>query len=76
MNLLPDKQTFFNVPFQSTKNKKKEFCVDDIVQKNIADVYCPTCRNEKCIYLSTNETSSFYDRKKCKTCSHVLIIPF
>ena len=45
---------FINVPFQSTKNRKKELCVDDKVREAIGDVYCPTCRNEKCFYLLTN----------------------
>ena len=49
-------------------------CVDNI--KTIGDVYCPTCRNEKCVYISTKRTTSFYDRKKFKACCHVLNIPF
>ena len=67
---------FNKVPFQSTKNRKKELCVDDKVREIIGDVYCPTCKNEKCVYLSTNETTSFHDCKKCKACCHVLNIPF
>ena len=74
MNL--DRQLLHNVPFQSTKYEKKELCVDNKVQEIIGDVYCPTCRNEKCVYNSTNKMSSFYDCKKCKTCCHVLNIPF
>ena len=74
--MLPDKQIFNNVPFQSTKYGKKELCVDYKVREIIGDVYCPTCRNEKCVYLSTNKTTSFYDCKKCKACCHVLNIPF
>ena len=74
--MLHDKRLFNKVPFQSTKYRKKELCVDDEVRKIIGDVYCPTCRNEKCVYLSTNKTTSFYDCKKCKTCCHVLNIPF
>ena len=46
------------------------------VQEVIGDVYCPICRNEKCVYISTNKTTSFYDCKKCKACCHVLNIPF
>ena len=61
MNLLPDKQLFRNVPFQLTKYKKKELCVDNKVQEIIGDMYCPTCRNEKCVYISTNKMSSSYD---------------
>ena len=74
--MLPNKQIFINVPFQSTKYGKKELCVDNKVRETIGDVYCPTCRNEKCVYISTNETRSFYDCKKCKACCHVLNIPF
>ena len=74
--MLPDKQFLLNAPFQSTKYGKKELCVDDKVREAIGDVYCPTCRNEKCVYLSTNKTTSFYDCKKCKACCHVLKIPF
>ena len=71
--MLPDKQLFISVPFQSTKNGKKELCVDNI--KTIGDVYCPTCSNEKCVYISTNRMTSFYDCKKCKACCHVLNVP-
>ena len=72
--MLLDKQLFINVPFQSTKYGKKEVCVGNI--KTIGDEYCPTCRNEKCVYISTSKTTSFYDCKKCKACCHVLNIPF
>ena len=72
--MLHDKQLFNKVPFQSTKYRKKELCVDNI--KTIGDVYCPTCRNETGVYISTNKTTSFYDCKKCKACCNVLIIPF
>ena len=76
MNLVPNKQLLPNVPFQSTKYRKKELCVDNKVQETIGDVYCPTSRNEKCVYISTNKTTIFYDCKKCKACCHVLKIPF
>ena len=72
--MLHDKQLFNKVPFQSTKDRKKELCVDNI--KTIGDVYCPICRNEKCVYISTNKTTSFYDCKNWKTCCHVLNFPF
>ena len=71
--MLHDKQLINKVPFQSTKYRKKELCVDNI--KTIGDVYCPTCRNEKSVYNSTNKTTSFSDCKKCKACCHVLNIP-
>ena len=72
MILVPNKQLLFIVPFQSTKYRKKELCVDNEVQKTIGVVFCPTCRNEKRVYNSTNKTTSFYDCKKFKTCCHVL----
>ena len=76
MNLIPNKQLLLNVPFQSTKNRMKELCVDNEVRETIGDVYCPTCRNEKCVYISTNKTTRFYDCKKSKTCCNVSNIPF
>ena len=76
MNLFPNKHLLLNVPFQSTKYRKKEMCVDNKGRETIGDVYCPTCRNEKCVYISTKKTTSFYDCKKCKACCNVLNIPF
>ena len=75
-NLVPNKQLLLNVPLQSTKYKKKDLCVDNKVQGTIGDVYCPACRTEKWVLISTNRTPSFYDCKKCKTCCHALNIPF
>ena len=49
--------------------------MDNKVQETIGDVYCPTCRKEKCVYISTNKTTSFYDCKKCEACCHILNIP-
>ena len=57
--MLHDKQLFNKVPFQSTKYGKKELCVENKVRETIGDVFCPTCRNEKCVYISTNKTTSF-----------------
>ena len=76
MNSVLKKQLLLNVPFQSTKYRKKEFCVDNKVRETIVDVYCPTCRNGKCVYISRNKTTRFYDCKKCKACCNVLNIPF
>ena len=73
--MLHDKQLFNKVPVQSTKRRKKDLCVDNKVRETIRDVYCPRCKNEKCVYLSTNKTTSFYDCEKCKACCHVLNIP-
>ena len=75
-NLVPNKQLLLNVPFQSTKYRKKELCVNNKVRETIGDVCCSTCRNEKCVYISTNKTTSFYDCKKCKPCCNVLKNPF
>ena len=68
MNLVPNKQLLRNVPLESTKYRKKRV----VCGQTIGDVHCPTCRNEKCVYISTNKTTSFYDCKKCKTCCNVL----
>ena len=76
MKLVPNKQLLLNASFQSTKYRKKELCVDNKVRETIRDVYSPTCRNEKCVYISTNRTTSFYDYKQCKACCHVSNIPF
>ena len=76
MNLVPNKQLLLNVPFQSTKNSKKILRVDNREQETMGDVYCPACRNEKCVYISTNKMSGFYDGNKCTACCHVFNIPF
>ena len=76
MTLVPDKHFLFMSRFNQPNIEKKELCVDNKVQEAIGDVYCPTCRNGKCVYISTNKMTSFYDCKKCKTCCHVLNIPF
>ena len=76
---LPGNQMFNNNPNQSTEYIKKEMFnlyEDNKILEFIGDVYCPTCRNEKCVYISTNKMTSFYDCKKCKACCHVLNIPF
>ena len=69
--MLHDKQMFNKNPIQSNNYRRKEMCVDNI--KTIGDEYCPTCRKEKCVYISTNKTTSC---KKCKACCHALKIPF
>ena len=55
MNLVPNEQLLTNVPFESTNYRKKELCVDSKVQEIIGDVYGPTRRNEKCVYISTKK---------------------
>ena len=52
---MPDKQLLLNFPFQSTKYGKKELCVANKVHETIGDVYFPTCRKEKCVYISTKK---------------------
>ena len=76
MNLVPNKHLLLNVPFQSTKYRKKDLCVDNKVRETFRNVYCPTCGIEKCVYISTKKTTSFHDCKKCKACCNVLNIPF
>ena len=74
--MVPNKQLLLSTPFQSSIYRKKELCVDNKVRETFGDEYCPTCRNDKCVYISTNKTTSFYDCKKCKACCNVLKIPF
>ena len=62
MNLTPNKQLLVNAPLQSTKYRRKELCVDNKVRETIGDVYCPTCRDEKCVYISTNKMISFCEK--------------
>ena len=30
-------------------------CVDIKVRETMGDVYCPTCRNEKCLHIPTKK---------------------
>ena len=75
-NLVPNKQLLVNAPFQSTKYRKKELCVENIVRETIGDVFCPLFRNEQCVHISTKKTTNSYDFKNCKACCHVLKVPF
>ena len=71
MNLVPNKQLLLNVPFQSTKTRKKVLFVDNKVRETIGDVYCPTCRNEKCVYNSTKKrltSTTVRSAKPAATC--------
>ena len=72
MSMVPNKQLFVNVSFQSRKYRKKELRVDNKVQLTIEVVYCSTCRIEKCFYISTKKTFTFNDCKKCEGCCQVL----
>ena len=74
MNLVPNKQLLLNDPFQLTKYRKKELCVDNKVRETVGCVYCPTCRNES--VFTFQPTTSFYDCKKGKDCCNALNIPF
>ena len=76
MNLVPNKQLLFKVPFQSTKYRKKKMCVDNKVRETSGVVNCLTCRNEKYVYILTKKATSFYYCKKSKACCNVLNIPF
>ena len=35
--------------------EKKELCLDKEVQKTFGDMFGPTCRTEKCVYISTKK---------------------
>ena len=74
--MLPDKQMFINVPFQSTKYGKKELCVTTKYEKLSEMCIVQHVEMKKFVYISTNKTTSFYDCKNCKTCCNVLNIPF
>ena len=76
MKLVPNKHLLPNFPFQPIKCRRKELWVDNKVQETIGDMYCPTCRSEKSVYISTNKTISFYACEKCKSCCYLLNIPF
>ena len=72
-------QMFINVPNQSTEYIKEgmfNLCVDNKILEFLGDLYCPTCENENCVYISTNKTSGFYDCKKCEASCYLLNIPF
>ena len=55
MKLVPNKHLLDNAAFHSIKYRKKELCVDNKVRGNIGDVYCPTCRNETCVFISSKK---------------------
>ena len=50
--------------------------MDNKVREIIGDMFCPTCRIEKCVYIITNKMTSFYECKNCKACCTVLNVPF
>ena len=47
-------------------------CLNNKEQEKIGDVHCPTCRKEKCVYISNNKTSSYCDCENSKGCRNVL----
>ena len=55
MNFVSNKELLIFIPFQSVKYRKKELCVDNKAQATIGDVGCPTCRNERCVSISTKK---------------------
>ena len=70
---MPSMQSMFQVrpnPFEEQTNSfflkfGQGICIladtKKSVQGVIEDVYLPTCPNEKCVHLSINKYSSFYD---------------
>ena len=51
-------------------------CVDNKVKKTSGNAYCPTCRNENCVYIPNNKTTIFSYCKTCKPWCKVLNIAF
>ena len=75
MNLVPNKQLLPNVPFQSTKYKRKNY-VWTTKYKSLLEMCIVQHVKMKNVYISTNETTSFYDCKKGKTSCYAFNIPF
>ena len=73
---LGTQQLLLVLPFQSTNYRKEELYVDNKVEETNGDVFCPTCRSEKCVYISASKRNILHDCKKCKACCHVLNFPF
>ena len=60
--MLHDKLLCNKVPFQSTKYRKKELCVDNI--KTIGDVYCPKNGQFCCLVLTVRIVYTSRDYEK------------
>ena len=70
---------FPSVLIESTKNSNKDmftFYMDNKLQKIIGDVFCPTCKNGKCVYISIIKTSSFKNCRKSRARCNVPNFPF
>ena len=61
----------FNQPTIERKN-----CVWTTKYKRLLEMCIIKHVEKKCVYISTNKTTSFYDCKNCKACCHVLNMPF
>ena len=75
MNLVTKKRLLLNVPFQSTNYRKKELCLDNKVREIIGNLYCPTCRNETCVYISTKKLLDSTTVKRAKPAFTFPILP-
>ena len=55
---------------------ERKTCVRTTKYERLLEMCVVQHVGNKSVYLSTNKSSSFCDSRKCKTCSHVLNIPF
>ena len=79
MDLLHGNPMFVIVLNESTKLRKEQMFnlyVDSKVQKFNTEVCCPKCKNKKCDYISTSQTSSSYECQTYKPSCHVLLFWF
>ena len=76
MNLLPDKQLFTNFPFQSTKYRKKEMCVDNKVRETIGDVNIPFKDQKPTIMLFGGDGTHCFARKTGRDYDKEKLFPF
>ena len=76
MNLVPNNHLSLNVPFESNNFRKKRIVRRPQSTRDLWICLLSSMWSEKCVYISTNKTTTFYDCRRCKACCHVLNIPF
>ena len=77
LNLLPKTLFFNNVPFQSTKYRTKELCVNKQITRDFLEICIVQHVEMKIVFtFQPINNSSFYDCENCEACCHVLKNPF